>query len=160
MYQLKVTCQYTPTDESKIDPRERNEDMKANASTLKVKAVVKLSNAEFEHISGMKRRRRILDRWVKNDKKYMAAVSEEAKNPIRTSSSAEMLVERILGSISRHPTIHNFVASQRMAKLRIDSYIGKQSAMDKVANRVKTVLGNDGVLAWGSAQWAVTQKGL
>jgi len=125
---------------------------------VKFEVVYRLSKAQYADMCGRTHAMHYRHAIVERHPEYTAAVNRMKEHSLKVSAPKE-LAKNIAVHFATYKAISNISASRRMARLRFDTMMRTQQAMDTIANIILPPNEPDRIVAWGGAKWAHAAKG-
>jgi hypothetical protein len=120
------------------------------------------SAKEYDVECGSQSRRLQRKAWINDGDEtsvdYKAAIAALSTASLSCVDAVEV-ARRVVLHMRCHAPIHMLEGSLTMAHARLDAFIGKQKTLAGIVRDFKMTLGENGILAWGGARWAVCGKG-
>jgi hypothetical protein len=118
---------------------------------VQVKLGYRLSARRWAEMRGFHRARRRRKKWT-STASYQAAMVTFSQNSA-AESEVQRLGQHLVAQLGAWRNVNAVEGSRHVARLRFDQFMRRQKAMSQVKTEVFGVLGKDGVLALGSANW-------
>jgi hypothetical protein len=125
---------------------------------IKFEVVYRLSKEQYEDMCGRAHAKRYRQSIVERHPEYTAAVKRMKQHSVKLADPKK-LAKNIEVHFATFKDINNVSASRRMARLRFNTMMRTQQAMETIANIILPPNQPDRIVAWGGAKWAHAAKG-